>query len=247
MDRITQLLGGLVALASALGGASSGGAQLRDSVFTFSGIGHAKDGDSLMVGNQEVRLFGIDAPEYSQSCTRDGVPWACGREAADELRRLVEGRNLTCTRQSIDPYDRWVARCRVGGAEANATMVERGLATAYRHYSSDYVAAEARAKAARRGLWAGSFEAPRDYRLDEHAADPERSTRRRPRGAPPPGARAGTPASSSACLIKGNHNRRGQWIYHLPGMPYYAQTRAEQVFCNEAEARAAGYRRAIVR
>jgi hypothetical protein len=30
-------------------------------------------------------------------------------------------------------------------------------------------------------------------------------------------------------------------------MPYYAQTRPEEIFCTEAEAQAAGYRRAIVR
>ena len=30
-------------------------------------------------------------------------------------------------------------------------------------------------------------------------------------------------------------------------MPCYDATRAEEVFCTEAEARAAGYRRAIVR
>lgn len=42
-------------------------------------------------------------------------------------------------------------------------------------------------------------------------------------------------------------SRRGEWIYHLPGMPYYNATRAEAYFCTEAEAQAAGYRRAIVR
>jgi hypothetical protein len=53
--------------------------------------------------------------------------------------------------------------------------------------------------------------------------------------------------TSQGCLIKGNRNRKGQWIYHLPGMPYYVPTRAEEWFCSEAEAQAAGYRRAIVR
>jgi hypothetical protein len=48
------------------------------------------------------------------------------------------------------------------------------------------------------------------------------------------------------CVIKGNRGLHG-WIYHVPGMPYYAETRAEEVFCSEAAARAAGYRRAIVR
>ena len=48
-------------------------------------------------------------------------------------------------------------------------------------------------------------------------------------------------------LIKGNHSQRGEWIYHLPGMPYYNATRAEAYFCTEAEAQAVRYRRAIVR
>ena len=51
------------------------------------------------------------------------------------------------------------------------------------------------------------------------------------------------PQPSGSCRIKGNHSRRGELIYHLPGMPYYAETRAEQMFCTEAQARAAGYRR----
>ena len=53
-------------------------------------------------------------------------------------------------------------------------------------------------------------------------------------------------AESDACNIKGNHSRRGEWIYHLPGMPYYEQTRAEAMFCSEEDAIAAGYRRARV-
>jgi hypothetical protein len=44
-------------------------------------------------------------------------------------------------------------------------------------------------------------------------------------------------------VIKGNHSRRGEWIYHLPGKPYHNETRAEQMFCSEEEAMAAGYRR----
>ena len=53
--------------------------------------------------------------------------------------------------------------------------------------------------------------------------------------------------ANNNCNIKGNRNRKGQWIYHVPGMPYYDQTRPEEIFCTEAEAQAAGYRRAIVK
>jgi hypothetical protein len=50
-------------------------------------------------------------------------------------------------------------------------------------------------------------------------------------------------AASSSCLIAGNRNRQGEWIYHLAGKRYYDEARAEQMFCTEEEAVAAGYRR----
>ena len=50
------------------------------------GTGHAKDGDSLIVGDKEVRLFGIDAPEFDQSCTKDGMGWSCGAAAAEGVQ-----------------------------------------------------------------------------------------------------------------------------------------------------------------
>jgi endonuclease YncB( thermonuclease family) len=207
----------------------------------FFGIARSKDGDSLMVGSREVRLFGIDAPEFDQTCTRNSVSSACGTESAEHLSRLVTGRDVRCRLVSTDQYGRAVSRCTVGTTDINATMVESGFATAFRQYSSDYVAAEARAKAARRGIWAGTFEAPQAYRREEkqaRSASPSKPVRSQ--------GRSNAWASRSACVIKGNQNRRGQWIYHLPGMPYYDQTRPEQLFCTETEAQAAGYRRAIV-
>ena len=49
------------------------------------------------------------------------------------------------------------------------------------------------------------------------------------------------------CRIKGNINRRGERIYHMPGSRWYARTKispqkGERWFCSEAEARAAGWR-----
>ncbi len=42
-----------------------------------------------------------------------------------------------------------------------------GLALAYRKYSKRYVPEEDEAKAAKRGLWAGEFAAPWDWRRGE--------------------------------------------------------------------------------
>ncbi len=95
----------------------------------FYGLGRSKDGDSLMVGNREVRLFGIDAPEFDQTCKRGGGTWTCGTEAADQLSRLVTGRDVRCIMVSVDQYGRSVSRCSVGSTDINAAMVESGFAT----------------------------------------------------------------------------------------------------------------------
>ena len=59
-----------------------------------------------------------------------------------------------------------------------------------------------------------------------------------------------TMLASTNCAIKGNVSYSGgQRIYHVPGQYYYDETvitpaRGERWFCSEAEAMAAGWRRA---
>lgn len=203
------------------------------------------DGDTLVVGDENVRLFGIDAPELHQSCRRDGQEWPCGTAAADQLSRLVAGQQVFCDSMGVDQYQRTLAHCVAGTTDINRTMVALGYALAYRRYSQDYVPAEAAAQTATRGIWAGSFERPDEYRRAGRSAPSATPHGRGSSAAASAGDWAGR--AQANCRIKGNRNRKGQWIYHLPGMPYYDQTRPEQIFCTEAEAQAAGYRRAIVR
>ena len=203
------------------------------------GTARAIDGDTLEVSGKRVRLFGIDAPEFAQTCQKDGSSWACGQVAAQQLSSLIEGQQVECRGSGVDQYGRMLAVCSAGSEELNAVMVEQGWAVAYRQYSDNYIAAEARARASQLGMWSSTFMLPSDYRHSNlspapAAASPKRSS-------------AELPKWSGGCLIKGNRNRRGEWIYHLPLMPYYEQTRAEEMFCTEAQAQAAGYRRAIVR
>ena len=105
------------------------------------------------------------------------------------------------------------------------------------------MSAEESAKAGKRGLWAGTFEMPDQYRHDgEVRPEPRRPVRtgRAPR------TQSVSARPSGGCVIKGNRGSHG-WIYRLPGMPYYNQTVTEEMFCSEAEAQASGYRRARVR
>lgn len=199
------------------------------------------DGDSLEIDGRSVRLFGIDAPEFDQNCQKDGADWRCGQAAKDQLAAMVAGQRVECVGQGTDPHKRLLAICSIGGDQLNQAMVEQGWALAYRQFSDAYVPAELHARAQGLGIWTSTFMTPGDYRMAK--ASPQPRSAARGNSAP---ARQ-TSSWSGGCVIKGNRNRRGEWIYHLPGMPYYDQTRAEDIFCTEAQAMAAGYRRARVR
>jgi len=123
------------------------------------------DGDSLTLKDQEIRLNGIDAPEYTQSCKDGrGADYPCGKQAANMLRALVRGQDVTCQSSETDRYGRALSVCRAGGVELNREMVRLGWAVAYLRHSHDYIGEEGQARAARRGIWQGSFEEPEAYR-----------------------------------------------------------------------------------
>jgi len=195
-----------------------------------SGPARVVDGDSLRIGQTDVRLFGIDAPEAAQTCGRASGDWDCGTWATEALRGLVTGRDVTCDGRGTDRYGRTLGICRIDdGAEINRTLVQAGAAMAYRRYSTAYVADERAAQRAGRGIWAGSAQVPEVFRRE---------------GAIP----AASAEPEDGCRIKGNISANGR-IYHRPGQEHYATTgidpaQGERWFCTEAEARAAGWRAA---
>ncbi|HEX2147049.1 MAG TPA: thermonuclease family protein [Pseudorhizobium sp.] len=128
----------------------------------------AIDGDTLAVGAERLRLEGLDAPEAQQICKNAGRrDWACGEEARMALERLTSAASVVCTGSTRDRYDRLLVRCRDGKRDINREMVRIGLAVA----SGDYQAVEAEARDAEQGLWAGSFDRPRDWRVQHGMMD----------------------------------------------------------------------------
>lgn len=127
---------------------------------TLYGEARVGDGDSLRLSGVRIRLEGIDAPELDQRCTRNGVVYPCGREARAALQSMIEGAVITCRGRRHDRYDRLLARCTARETDINRAMVEAGWAVAY----GDYEHAQAQARRAGRGLWAGQFERPQDWR-----------------------------------------------------------------------------------
>jgi endonuclease YncB( thermonuclease family) len=205
------------------------------------------DGDTIDMTGTRIRILGIDAPERAQSCARAGQSWACGSAATATLGEIIANSQVTCTARGTDVYGRTLATCRNAVFDIGHEMVRRGMALASEDAPEDYASAGAIARRSSYGLWAGEFQHPADWRKANRRSDaPARVARTEPARIAPASAGSGRErryTNALGCAIKGNHSRRGDWIYHLPGQKYYEQTRPEALFCTESAAQAAGYRR----
>jgi endonuclease YncB( thermonuclease family) len=217
----------------------------------LSGVPRVVDGDTLAIGATKVRLEGIDAPETDQVCLNaKGVRWTCGIDARDKLAGHIAGREINCTSNGTDAYQRTLAICSLAGEDLNGWMVQQGWALAYVKYSSAYRPAEENARTHQRGLWQGAFIAPWDWRHRNNktvilgAFSVPIDAQAMLLG---PSATEGAP--SPECTIKGNVNRNGERIYHMPDQRFYARTRMDiggkRWFCTPEEAEAAGWRRSL--
>lgn len=183
------------------------------------------DGDTLTIlvdkTPTKVRLAEIDTPEMGQ---------AFGKRAKQTLSDLAFDKIAKVVVTDLDRYGRQVGRVYVDTLDVNKEMVRLGLAWAYLQYQTDtsFSELEAEARAAKRGLWA----LPEDQRKPPWVWRREGDTTADPSG--------------SGCRIKGNINRKGRKLYHLPGSRSYGPTKidtskGERWFCTEEEARAAGW------
>lgn len=194
-----------------------------------TGRAHVVDGDTIDIGGVRFRLEGIDAFESAQKCRRaDGVTWRCGKEATRAMQSLVKGKTVSCIGLGSDGRGREIAICSVGAVDLGAEMITSGLAFPFLKYSNRYEKWEFLFRDDDRlSRLLGDFTYPWDYRANGWANAAQ--------GAPDPN-----------CRIKGNISGSGR-IYHMPHFPDYNKTRidtskGERWFCDEAEARNAGWR-----
>jgi endonuclease YncB( thermonuclease family) len=110
------------------------------------------DGDTVKVLTSEkkelrVRLDGIDAPESAQPFGSASKKW---------LSDQVFGKTVKLYPKELDRYGRTVGRIEIDGKNVNLASVRAGMAWWYRQYapaSKELKAAEAEARAAKRGIW----------------------------------------------------------------------------------------------
>ena len=146
--------------------------MLRFLLFLLIGISHGADkinvidGDSFFIGRREIRLSGIDAPEYHQNCFDfNNNAYACGKQSAQALQKMLKNGKVKCNTIVKDRYNREVSVCYSGEINLNKQMVADGWTVAYTRYTKDYAKVEQQAKKHQKGIWQGRFLKPEYYRI----------------------------------------------------------------------------------
>jgi endonuclease YncB( thermonuclease family) len=121
---------------------------------TIEGTARAIDADVLMVGKQRVILWGVDAPERSQTCILDARIWGCYDAAKRLLETLASRGPVSCLLVGDpDPFNRYFGVCEADGVDIGAEMVRQGMALALTDQTSDYADIQLEAISAGVGLW----------------------------------------------------------------------------------------------
>lgn len=135
---------------------------------TLTGKPYVTDGDTVKISGERIRLEGIDAPETNQRC-RDasGKSYNCGLVSTSALKTKIGRNSITCESTKRDRYGRFLGICYLNELDLNGWLVRNGYALAYTHYSRRYASAEQEARENSRGLWAGEFVPPWNWRRGE--------------------------------------------------------------------------------
>ena len=126
-----------------------------------------RDGDTITMMGKDIRLYGIDAPEYTQICqNKAGKNWSCGEEARLKMVSIISDAEVTCEAKAEDKYGRSVATCSTPMVPDIAlALVEAGLAAnGVDGSDGPYAVSESLAQVEKLGVWQGEFMSPSDWR-----------------------------------------------------------------------------------
>lgn len=183
------------------------------------------DGDSLMVthaeGKKEIRLHGIDAPEFNQ---------AFGRQARECLRDLVLQQKVTVEPLDTDTYGRTIAKVHTRDGCVNERLIADGCAWVFTRFCKPddkkaWNALEQSARQQKLGLWSQPDPvAPWNFRSSKRRAEKKQ-------------AKKSVPISSGH--FRGNTNSR---VLHAPDCTAYDCKNCTAGFNSLGAAMRAGYK-----
>ncbi len=131
------------------------------------------DGDTLWVGNHEIRLYGIDAPEAAQGCVIVGQPKNyCHKTASSFLENLAKHSEFECEfwikkNKPWIRYGRYVSVCRINDVDVSRELVRNGWAYADPTYGKSYLKDQEYAQKSKLGIHATEHKAPWVWRKEK--------------------------------------------------------------------------------
>ena len=131
--------------------------------------GHPKvlSGSVLILDGIKIKLFGIEAPEPTQTCeNKYGNSYICGKESIIWMRNWLNHKNIRCRllSQIQNGWTTGICFSDDGQYDVAAAIVGAGWAVAYTEHTQIYIPYEQKAAEEKRGLWAGRFYKPWDWR-----------------------------------------------------------------------------------
>ena len=120
---------------------------------TITGKAYVTDGDGIRVDKQEVRLVGLDAPEWDQRAKHlDGYWFNHGKRVKSALIQEIGGKHVRVSVEDTDKFGRLLGTVTYEGRDIGEWLVREGHAIAA--YSDRYTRVEREAREAKRGMWA---------------------------------------------------------------------------------------------
>ncbi|MDY8109575.1 hypothetical protein U0C82_10540 [Fulvimarina sp. 2208YS6-2-32] len=113
----------------------------------------AIDNAHIEIGEARIALPGVEPLSVHDQCGPQASRWPCGARARTAFRAFLRGRSIACTVPKAfgEAPGEIVSACSLAGADIGAWIVANGWGRAVP--GGPYVAIEAEAKKAARGIW----------------------------------------------------------------------------------------------
>jgi endonuclease YncB( thermonuclease family) len=145
-------------------------------------VGKAKliDSKTIEIDGQQIRFWGLDAPDLDQICYTKGKqqrPYRCGPAAFQKIGKMLQNQVLTCKGDERDAEGRLVAICYTYAGkleiEVNEQLVLSGWTVSDPAQTERYKRFENVARRFRDGLWRSAFVMPWEWRAGNHEPPPQ--------------------------------------------------------------------------